>query len=220
MSELWGPLWLSLRIATVATMVAGLAAIPIARVMSRRRFPGKSLIECAMVVPMVLPPSVVGYLIILWLGARGLIGHWLYQQFGYSIVFRFEGATLAAAIVALPMFYLPAKAGFASVPRELEECARLQGASRWQVFWQVTLPLARRGLSSGLLLAFARALGEFGATMMVFGWRPSHLTLPLSVYADYEQGDLAHAAWAVGAMLILSFALIAAHNRSASSTQD
>jgi len=220
MNDLWGPLWLSLRIATVATIVAGLVAIPMAMLMSRRRFIGKSLIECILVVPMVLPPTVIGYLIILWLGARGLIGHWLYERFEYSIVFRFEGAALAAAIVALPMFYLPAKAGFASVARELEENARLLGANRWQVFWQVTLPLARRGLNSGLVLAFARALGEFGATMMVFGWTPSRLTLPISVYADYESGDLSHAAWAVGAMLILSFALIAAHNRSASSTQD
>jgi molybdate transport system permease protein len=220
MSDVWGPLWLSMRIAAVATIVAGLVALPVARLMSRHRFLGKSVVECIMVVPMVLPPSVVGYLIIVWLGARGVIGHWLYQQFDYSIVFRFEGAALAAAIVALPMFYLPGKAAFASVPRELEECARLHGANRWQVLWHVTLPLARRGLNSGFVLAFARALGEFGATMMVFGWKPSRLTLPISVYADYETGDLAHARWAVAAMLVLSFGLIAAHNRSASSTQE
>jgi molybdate transport system permease protein len=219
-TDLWNSLQLSLRIAAAATALATLVAVPLALVMAKRRFKGKSLIEGLIVVPMVMPPTVVGYMIIVVMGSRGWIGQWLYRALGYSIVFRFEGAVLAAAIVALPMLYLPTKAGFASVDRELEDSARLMGAGRWSVFWHLSLPLARRGLYSGLLLAFARALGEFGATVMVFGWQANRITLPISIYADYEQGDLSHAAWAVVALAVISLVLIMAYNRSATSTQD
>jgi len=118
------------------------------------------------------------------------------------------------------MLYLPAKAGFASVEREMEDNARLMGASRWQVFWHVALPLARRGVYSGLLLAFARALGEFGATMMVFGWQPGRVTLPVSIYADYEQNNMAHALAAGVALALISLALVMAYNRSSAAAQD
>ena len=216
MSELWPALWLSLRIASMATVVAGVVAIPLAFVLARRRFPGKSLAEGLILMPMVLPPTVLGYLLLMALGARG----WLAPLLGgYSIVFRFEGAVLAAAIVALPMLYIPAKAGFASVERELEDIARLMGANRLQSFWHVSVPLARRGLISGLVLAFARALGEFGATVMVFGWQPRRLTLPISIYADYEQGNLSHATAAVIALSALSLGLIMLYNASAAGRQ-
>jgi len=220
MSELWNPLFLSLRIAITATALVALIGVPLALFMSRRRFTGKSLIEGLIVVPMVLPPTVVGYGIIILFGSRGWIGHWLYQAFGYTILFRFEGAVLAAAVVALPMLYLPAKVGFASISRDLEDSARMMGASGRQVFWHISLPLARRGIFSGLMLAFARALGEFGATVMVFGWQASRVTLPISVYADYEQDALGHAWWAVGALGIISLAVVMAYNRSAASTQE
>ena len=136
-------------------------------------------------VPLVLPPTVVGYLILLTFGNRGIIGAWLKSTFDYSIIFRFEGAVLAAAIVSLPMLYMPAKAAFQNVDRELEDVSRLFGATRLQMFWHVSLPLARRGIASGLVLAFARALGEFGATVMVYGCRTGHLTLPISIYEDW-----------------------------------
>jgi molybdate transport system permease protein len=220
MSDLWEPLLLSLRIAGAATALGALFAVPLALFMSRRRFKGRSFIDALIIVPMVMPPTVVGFLIITLLGARGWVGRWLFAAFGYSIIFRFEGAVLAAAVVAFPMLYLPAKAGFAAVERELEDSARLMGASRWQVFWHVSLPLARRGIYSGLLLAFARALGEFGATVMVFGWQATRLTLPISIYADYEQGDLPHATTAVVALGAISLALTLAHNRSATSSQE
>jgi molybdate transport system permease protein len=110
------------------------------------------------------------------------------------------------------MLYMPAKAAFASVDRDLEDSARIMGATRLQVFWHVSIPLARRGLFSGLLLAFARALGEFGATMMVFGWQPRRLTLPISIYADYEQGELSHATAAVVALSLVSLSLVLAYN--------
>jgi molybdate transport system permease protein len=220
MSDLWNPLLLSLRIAGTATVLGALIAAPLALLMSRRRFGGKSLVEGLIVVPMVMPPTVVGYAIITLFGINGWIGHWIYRAFNYTIIFRFEGAVLAAVIVALPMLYLPTKAGFAAVERELEDTARLMGANRWQVFWHVSLPLARRGLYSGLLLAFARALGEFGATMMVFGWQANKLTLPISIYADYEHDDWSHATAAVVALAVISLALTMAYNRSAAGSRE
>jgi molybdate transport system permease protein len=209
MNDLLPALSLSMRIATVATILAALVGVPLAYSLARRTFPGKSLVEGLILMPMVLPPTVVGYAILMTLGARGWLAPLLN---GYSIIFKFEGAVLAAAIVALPMLYLPAKAGFASVESELEDIARLMGANRLQLFWHVSVPLARRGLMSGLVLAFARALGEFGATVMVFGWQPARLTLPISIYADYEQNTLPHAAAAVVALSAMSLGLVMFYN--------
>lgn len=219
MSPIVGPLLLSLQIAVAATLLATLAALPMAFVMARRRFAGKSFIEAVIMVPLVLPPTVVGYWIIMLLGANGYLGGWLHSTFGYSIIFRIEGAVLAAAVVALPMLYMSSKAGFASVDRELEDIARLMGANRIQMLLHVSLPLANRGIASGLVLGFARALGEFGATIMVLGWQPGRLTLPIFIYADYVQGNLAHAASAVMALSAISFTLIMLYNHSAASRQ-
>jgi molybdate transport system permease protein len=221
MSDLWHPLLLSLRIAAAATALGALIGIPLALLMSRRRFKGRSLVDALIIVPMVMPPTVVGFVLLVLMGKDGWAGYWLKRGFNnYSVLFHFEGAVLAAAVVSLPMLYIPAKAGFAAVQREMEDSARLMGANRWQVFWYVSLPLARRGIYSGLLLAFARALGEFGATVMVFGWRPNRLTLPISIYEDYLQGDLSHATTAVVALAAISLALTIAYNRSAASKQD
>lgn len=214
MSSLSQPLILSFQIAVTATILATLVGVPLAYFMSRRKFAGKSLVEAALILPLVLPPTVVGYFIIVTLGARGWLGRWLQQWFGYSILFRFEGAVLAAAIVAMPLLYMPAKAGFAAIEREFEDIARSFGATGWQVFYHVSLPLARRAIASGLLLAFARALGEFGATVMVFGWQENRLTLPISIYRDWEQGQLAAAAAAVVALTIVSLALVIAYERT------
>src|SRR5262245_37841183 len=134
MTPIWSSLWLSLKIASAATLLTMAVGVPLALFMSRRRFRGKSIVEGFIMMPLVLPPTVVGYVIIMALGARGWLGHWL----GYSILFRFEGAVLAAAIVALPMLYIPAKAAFASVERELEDVARMMGANRLQLFWHVS----------------------------------------------------------------------------------
>ena len=218
--DLWQPLGLSLRIAAAATLLTVLLGTPLAYGMARRSFPGRSLVEGFILLPLVLPPTVVGYLILMSLGSRGWLLHWLPEAFGYSIAFRFEGAVLAALIVAMPMLYIPAKAAFASVDRDFVDAARIAGASRLQVFWHVSIPLARRGLVSGLLLAFARALGEFGATMMVFGWQPNRVTLPISIYADYEQGELAHATAAVIALSLISLGLVLAYNLTLAGKRD
>lgn len=220
MTPIWPPLWLSLRIATVATALTVLVGVPLSFAMSRRKFRGKSLLEGIIMMPLVLPPTVVGYFIIVLLGARGWVGQWLYAWTGYSIMFRFEGAVLAAVVVAMPMLYVPAKAAFAGVDRELEDMARSLGANRLQLFWHVSIPLARRGLISGVLLTFARSLGEFGATIMVFGFWPQRLTLSTSIYEDFYQGQLLMATGTVIAMIAVSLALIMAYNASAAARQE
>ena len=218
--DLWQPLALSLRVAACATLLTVLLGTPLAYGMARRSFPGRSLVEGFILLPLVLPPTVVGYLLLMSLGSRGWLLKWLPESFDYSIAFRFEGAVLAALIVALPMLYIPAKAAFASVDRDFVDAAKIAGATRLQVFWHVSIPLARRGLVSGLLLAFARALGEFGATMMVFGWQPRRITLPISIYADYEQGDLTHATAAVIALSLISLGLVLAYNLTLAGKRD
>ena len=220
MSGLAASLWLSLRVAAAATALTALVALPLASLMARRKFRGKSLLDALITVPLVLPPTVVGYLLIVTLGANGWAGSWLRRTLEYTILFRFEAAVLAAAVVSLPLLYLPARAAFADVDRDLEDTARLMGAGLLRTFWHVTLPLARRGIASGAILAFARALGEFGATLMVYGWREGHMTLPISVYMHYEHGDPAMAAASSAVLAGVSLALIVAYNASTVSRQD
>lgn len=219
MNELLGPLWLSMQIAVIATLLAMFVAVPVAYFHARRRYWGMSIVEAMLVVPLVLPPTVIGYLLIVGLGSRSWIGGWLRAGFDYSIMFRIEGAMLAAAMVALPLIYLPVRAGFVGVEREMEDIARLNGARGWQIFWHVSLPMARRGLASGLMLAFARALGEFGATAMVFGIRDGQSTLPIAVYLEYEQGRMSEA-WPIVLTLVgISLVIAVLHNRSSVSRQ-
>jgi len=208
------PLGLSLTISTAATVLVTLVAVPLAFVLARARFVGKSAVETLLTLPLVLPPTVVGYFLVTALGARGWIGPWLREAFDYSILFRIEGAVLAAAIVSFPLLYLPAKAAFANVSRELEDLAALLGAGRVRVFWHVSLPIARRGILGGQALAFARALGEFGATVMVFGWQPGRLTMPISIYSAYEQGNVAQALPTALLMTVICFVLLGILNRA------
>ncbi|MGB7159590.1 MAG: molybdate ABC transporter permease subunit [Tepidisphaeraceae bacterium] len=214
MSALWPPLLSSLQVAVVATVGVALLAIPLAFAMARWRVPGRSVFEALLTVPLVLPPTVVGYFILMVAGRRSALGRWLDETFDYTIIFNWHGAVIASMAVALPMLYLPAKAAFAGVDHELEDASRLMGANLLQQFWHVSLPLARRGIVSGLLLAFARALGEFGATVMVLGDQERFRTLPISIYTDYVAGDLQHAIGAVIALTTISFVVILLYNRS------
>ncbi len=190
MKELWQAVQFSLAVTSLATLLAATVGIPLAFVFARKRFFAKSIIESLLLVPLVLPPTVVGYLLILSLGHRSWLGRIVTEMLGHSLLFSWQGAVVAAAVVALPLLFLPAKAGFADVEPELEDVARVMGASGWQIFWHVSLPLARRGIASGMLLAFARALGEFGATVMVLGDLAGRRTLPILIYNDFVSGDL------------------------------
>jgi molybdate transport system permease protein len=211
MHDLVAPTILSLRIALVATLLVALVGVPLAFALARLRFPGRALVDVLITVPLVLPPTVVGYFLIVLMGRQSSAGQWLEWAFGVTVMFNLSGAALAAAVVALPLLYLPAKSAFANVDRDLEDIARLFGANPLQIFWHVSLPLARRGISAGLLLAFARALGEFGATVMVFGMtRP---TLPISIYIDTEMGRMSAALPAVLLLVAISMLVIFAYNR-------
>jgi molybdate transport system permease protein len=222
MSQLWSASLLSCAIAMLATLAASLVGIPLAFGMARASFRGRSAVEALLTVPLVLPPTVVGFLILLTAGSRSPIGWIARTVFGadYSIAFTFHGAVTASAIVSLPLVYLPARNAFAGVATEMEDIARLYGANLFQVFWHVSLPTAQRGIVGGLMLAFARALGEFGATIMVYGTFPNKQTLPISIYLDYLDGDFAHALPAVLLLIAISFVIVVGYNHSPLAPRD
>ncbi|WP_406697213.1 molybdate ABC transporter permease subunit [Singulisphaera sp. Ch08] len=189
------PLWLSLRVATLATVAIVVFGVPIAMVLARARFPGKGLIAGFLVLPLVMPPTVLGYYLLQLLGRRAWFGAWLERTWGVTIVFHWSGAVIASAIAAFPLFLLPARGAFEGVDRALEDAARLLGRRELSVFTSVTLPLAWRGLAAGAVLAFARALGDFGATLMVAGDIPGLTqTASLAIYDAVQIPDAAHAA--------------------------
>ncbi len=176
---IWRPLLLSLQVTAVATLLILIFGLALALVLARRRFPGKTLVETLVNLPLVLPPTVVGYYLLLALGRGGPLVEWL----GVRVLFTWGAATLASAIVGLPLMVGAARAAIANVDPALENAARTLGSSEIEVLWRVTLPLARRGILAGLVLAAARALGEFGATLMVAGNIPGRTqTLPLAIY--------------------------------------
>jgi len=218
MGELWTSLLLSFRIALAATALVSLTAIPVAYLLARWKFPGKSIVETILMLPLILPPTVVGYLLIIAFGIQSPIGRWMDSTFGLRLLFTETGAVLASAVVAFPLLLLPARAAFAEVQRELEDVARLMGAGRIAVFWHVSLPLARRGIAGGLLLAFARALGEFGATVMVFG--VARKTLPVLIWYYNEFAGMNSAVPAVCVLLAISLIIMSIYNRSGLGRQE
>ena len=189
------PLLLTLKVAGWASVLATLCGIGLAYVVARVRFPGREVVDAMMTLPMVMPPTVLGYYLLVLVGRRGVIGEWLYEKLGISLVFTWQGAVLAAAVVALPLVYKASRAAFEGVEPQFEQAARVLGKSEFEVFIRVTLPLAWRGILAGAMLAFARALGEFGATLMVAGSLPGRTqTLSIAVYEAVQAGqdDLAN----------------------------
>ncbi|MFQ5612953.1 MAG: molybdate ABC transporter permease subunit [Anaerolineae bacterium] len=176
----WFPLWLSLRVATLATLLVLAGGIPLAWLLARRQFPGQELLGQLASLPLVLPPTVLGYYLLVALGNQSPLGRWL-NGLGWPLVFTWRGAALAAAVAAFPLLLETARAGFESVDARLEDVARTLGRSNLYIFWRVTLPLARRSILAGAALTFARALGDFGATLMVAGNIPQQ-TQTMSIY--------------------------------------
>jgi molybdate transport system permease protein len=187
--EVLVPLLLTLKVAGWATFLATLFGIVVAFAIVRLRFPGKEVIDAMMTLPMVMPPTVLGYYLLVLVGRRGIIGEWLNDHLGITLVFTWQGAVLAAAVVAFPLVYKAARAAFEGVERQFEQAARVLGKSELEVFLRVTLPLAWRGILAGAMLAFARAMGEFGATLMVAGSLPGRTqTLSIAVYEAVQAG--------------------------------
>jgi molybdate transport system permease protein len=196
MSHDSAPLWLSLRVAALATLLIMAWGIPLALLLARGRFPGKGLLAGFLTLPLVLPPTVLGYYLLQILGRRAWLGLWLERTWGVTLVFHWSGAVVASAVAAFPLFLLPARGAIESVDPTLEDAARLLGRSEFSVFWSITLPLAWRGLAAGAVLAFARALGDFGATMMVGGnIEGVTRTAALAIYDAVQVNDAARAGW-------------------------
>jgi molybdate transport system permease protein len=184
------PLLLTLKVAFLATFISCLAGVAMSAVMARRRFRGKAWLDAVLTLPLVLPPTVLGYYLIVLLGRKGWLGRFLDEAFGISLMFTWQGAVVAAAVVSFPLIYKSARASFESVDHNLEKAARTLGSSETSVFLRVSLPLAWRGILAGAMLAFARAMGEFGATLMIAGNLPGKTqTLALSVYEAVQAGN-------------------------------
>lgn len=203
----WYPFWLSLRVATVATVLAGGFGIALAYVLAKGTFPGRSIVEAIVTVPIVLPPTVLGYYLLTSLGTNSVIGRTWESAFGAPLVFSVTAAAIAATISALPFVVRAARAAIESVDPRIEAAARVAGLPEWKVARHVTLPSARRGIVAGVALGFARALGDFGATVMVAGNIPGRTqTLPVAVYDAVQAGD--RAAARTGALLLGAIAVV------------
>jgi molybdate transport system permease protein len=188
--ETWIPLALTLKVAGFATVAAVAAGAAIAFLLARARFVGKDWLDAVLTLPLVLPPTVLGYYLIVLLGRKGWLGQWLDEYFGYSLIFTWQGAVVAAAIVSFPLVLKSARTAYEGVNPDLENAARTLGMSELAVYARVTLPLAWRGILAGTLLAFARAMGEFGATLMVAGNLPGKTqTLSLAIYDAVQAGN-------------------------------
>ena len=180
---------LTLKVAGIATVVSSVLGILTAWSIARRPFPGRTWVDALCALPLVLPPTVIGYYLILLVGRRGLLGPWL-AEFGINLMFSWEGAVVAATVVVFPLIYKSARAALEAVDHNLENAARTLGASEWKVFLRVSLPLAWRGILAGIMLAFARGMGEFGATLMIAGNLPGRTqTLSLAIYSAFQAGD-------------------------------
>jgi len=192
---------LSLLVTVTATVVAGLFGLLLGRLLARQQFAGKTLLETAVLLPLVLPPSVIGYYLLIGMGNRSVLS-WA----GVDVLFTWPAAAIASAVVGLPLMVQASKAAIAGVNPTLENAARVMGAGEIEVFFRITLPLARRGILAGVLLAGARAFGEFGATLMVAGSIPGRTqTVPLAIYDAVQAGRTADANALVLLTTVLAF---------------
>ena len=206
------PLWISLKTAAVATVFAFVIGIAIAKVMWNYRRPGKGLIDGILTLPLVLPPIVVGFLLLLLFGRNSPIGQ-LLQYWGTSILFSWQATVIASTVVAFPLMYKTTLAAFEQVDRDVINCARTLGANETRIFWQIVLPLSWRGIVSGTILTFARALGEFGATLMLAGSIPGKTqTMPLAIYFAAEAGKMSEALIWVITLVAIALGVIATIN--------
>jgi molybdate transport system permease protein len=184
------PLLLTLKVAGFATLAAFVIGVACAFFLARVRFPGREWADALLTLPLVMPPTVLGYYLIVVFGRKGWIGHWLYETFGVTLMFTWQGAVLASMVVSLPLVFKAARTAFEGVDPNLERAARTLGLSEVGVFLRVSFPLAWRGIMAGTMLAFARAMGEFGATLMVAGNLPGKTqTLSLAVYDAVQAGN-------------------------------
>ncbi len=205
----YSPLLLSLKVSIIAVLLVIVFAVPLAGLTAKQEFWGKNLLESAVTLPLVLPPSVIGFTLLVVFGKHGPVGGFLEHWLHIRIVFSWLGAVIAAAVVSFPLMYQSVKGAIVAVDPNLENAARTLGAGELRVFGTITLPLAWNGIVAGIILAFARSLGEFGATLMVAGNIPGKTqTMPLAVYFASESGDTGTATVLVAIMTAFSFLVI------------
>lgn len=205
----YSPLVLSLWVSVLATSIIAVLGTLIAYVLARKRFFGRTMLDTFTTLPMILPPTVTGYYLIILLGKNGIIGNYIYNLTGWSVMFTWQAAVIAATVVAIPIMIKSAKAAIESVDIEYEKAAFTLGKSEIETFFLVTLPLAKKGLIAGLVLSFARALGEFGATIMIAGNIPGKTsTMPLAIYRAFQSGEDQLATTLVIILTVVSIAVI------------
>ena len=221
-TDFWSPLKLSVEIAFVAGIIVIVAGILLGKLMAKRNFRGKLLLETVMLLPLVLPPTVIGFLLIIIFGKNSIFGEFVQWLFDQPIMFTWWAAVIASTVVAFPLMYQSAKTGFESVDENIENAARIDGANEWQIFFYVSIPLALKAIVSGGILSFTRALGEFGATLMFAGNIPGKTqTMPLAIYMAIDSGKMSLAwSWVI-CMIVISFImLLIVHLLKAKKTKD
>jgi molybdate transport system permease protein len=210
----WFPLWLSLRVAVVSTALALAGGLWLAYILANRTFRGKELLDAAVTLPLVLPPTVLGYYLLVWVGRASVFGKVWESVTGSPLVFTWHAAVVAALLHALPLLVKSTRAALESVDRSFERAARSLGASEWKLFWRVTFPLARRSILAATALAFARSLGDFGVTLMVAGNIPGRTqTIAVAIYDAVESGNGSVARVLVLVISIVALAILTLANR-------
>jgi molybdate transport system permease protein len=208
------PLWLSLRVATLATLLAAAAGLWIAYLLANREFRGKDVLDAAVTLPLVLPPTVLGYYLLVLLGRNSPLGALYERVFGAPLVFTWQAAVVAAFFHSAPLLIKFSRASLESVDRSYEWAARNLGASEWRIFWKVTLPLARRSILAAAALAFARSLGDFGVTIMIAGNIPGRTqTVATAIYDAVEAGNGSLARVLVIVISLVAIAILTLANR-------
>ena len=208
------PLYLTLKVSVTATFFSVIIGLGLAYLMARKGFWGKGVLDALIMQPLVIPPTVLGYYLLVLLGRSGPLGRFFEDKLGVSIVFTWKGAVIAAFVASLPLFVRPARAAIEGVDRNLENAARLLGKTEWEILKTITIPLAWRGIAAGSVMAFARATGEFGATLMVAGNIPGLTqTLPIAIYDAVQMGNTKMANILVGIITLFSFSVLYFVNR-------
>jgi molybdate transport system permease protein len=207
--DAWQVTWFTAWVAVVSTLCILPPGLALAWLLARREWPGKSIVETLVALPLVMPPVATGLLLLKLLGRRGILGHWLETSLGIEVVFTWKAVVVATAVMSFPLLVRTARVAFENVSPRVEHVARTLGAGPWRVFWTITLPLARSGVIAGAVLAFARALGEFGATVMVAGFIPGKTeTLSLSIYHLVQLGRDGEALVLLAIAVVLAFGAV------------
>jgi molybdate transport system permease protein len=208
-SEEWQIVWFTAWVSALSTLVILPFGLALAWALARRDWPGKSIVETLVSLPLVMPPVATGLILLKLFGRRGPIGGFLHDQLDFDVIFTWRAVLLALSVMSLPLLVRSARVAFEEVNPRFEQIARTLGAGNWRVFFTITVPLASRGILAGMILAFARALGEFGATIMIAGNIPGKTsTLSLAIFQDVQLGNDAHAFRLLGVSVVLAFAAV------------